>query len=91
MQVAAFQADAHVLGRAGTYRSDVDPGARRPLPSIAQSFWSVTLLPSAQPLILGIAWTLRHEVTFYLIFCILLLNRTIGLFAFAIWFVLSVC
>lgn len=59
------------------------------LPSIAQSFWSVTLLPSAQPLILGIAWTLRHEVTFYLIFCILLLNRTIGLFAFAIWFVLS--
>jgi len=32
------------------------------------------------------SWTLFHEVLFYLFFCLLLLNRTLGAFLFFLWF-----
>ena len=60
-------------------------GGRRGLPSLAELAWSISLLPSNSDLILGIAWTLRHEVTFYALFCILILNRTAGLAIFVLW------
>jgi exopolysaccharide production protein ExoZ len=60
-------------------------GFGRRLPSFAQLAWSVSLLPSNSVLILDIAWTLRHEIVFYAIFCVLILNRRAGIAIFALW------
>ncbi len=46
---------------------------------------SVLLLPRLQEPILGVAWTLRHELLFYGLFGLLLLNRALGVAAFAAW------
>ena len=46
---------------------------------------SIFLLPRLQDPILGVAWTLRHEVLFYLLFGMLLLNRTAGRLVLALW------
>lgn len=35
---------------------------------------------------LGVAWTLRHEILFYLIFAMAILNRRVGIAVFGIWF-----
>jgi peptidoglycan/LPS O-acetylase OafA/YrhL len=55
------------------------------MPSFAQLAWSVSLLPSNEELILPIAWTLRHEIVFYALFCILILNRKLGTAIFGLW------
>jgi peptidoglycan/LPS O-acetylase OafA/YrhL len=54
-------------------------------PSFADLFWSATLLPSNHPLILGIAWTLRFEVLFYIVFGVLIMNRKAGLIISTAW------
>ncbi len=48
---------------------------------------SVLLLPqpSAQP-ILPVSWTMSLEIVFYLAFAVLVLNRTLGLILFGLWF-----
>lgn len=44
------------------------------------------LLPSNQSLPVIVAWTLQYEVAFYAIFAVLIVNRRLGLLAFAVWF-----
>ncbi len=39
---------------------------------------SFTLLPLGQTLLIGVAWTLEHEVVFYVLFGLAILNRTAG-------------
>ncbi len=60
-------------------------GGRRELPSFAELSWSISLLPSNSDLILGVAWTLRHEIVFYALFCILILNRVGGIAVLGLW------
>jgi len=52
--------------------------------------WSLFLLPSNKPLIIGVAWTLRCEIFFYLVFCILIFNKRIGIFAILAWLFLTI-
>jgi exopolysaccharide production protein ExoZ len=49
--------------------------------------WQALLLPSDQPMALGIAWTLRFEALFYAMFWVLILNRRIGLGLMLLWFI----
>jgi exopolysaccharide production protein ExoZ len=56
------------------------------LPSFSDLAWSITLLPSNSALILDIAWTLRHEIVFYALFCTLILNPVAGIAIFGLWF-----
>lgn len=57
------------------------------LPSVLRTFLSSLLLPGHKP-ILPVAWTLQHEILFYAIFAILILNKRIGAGAVILWFVL---
>ncbi len=52
--------------------------------------WSLFLLPSNKPLIIGVAWTLRCEIFFYIVFCTLIFNKRIGLFFIFSWLVLTI-
>jgi peptidoglycan/LPS O-acetylase OafA/YrhL len=47
------------------------------------------LLPGKVPLI-AVAWTLRHELLFYLIFLVAILNSRIGLCLFGLWLAIIV-
>ena len=40
---------------------------------------------TAEPMLVGIGWTLRFELAFYLVFGILILNRRLGLFLMVSW------
>jgi exopolysaccharide production protein ExoZ len=51
---------------------------------------SALLLPSDREPLLGIAWTLQHEVVFYALFCVLILHRAAGIAVFALWGLLIV-
>lgn len=51
---------------------------------------SFLLLPSPDPRILGVSWTLVHEIFFYLIFILFILNKKIGAFTFSIWALLMI-
>jgi peptidoglycan/LPS O-acetylase OafA/YrhL len=55
-------------------------------PSLRDLFWSVSLIPSNNTLILDIAWTLRFEVLFYAVFCVLIASRAAGTLLLACWF-----
>jgi peptidoglycan/LPS O-acetylase OafA/YrhL len=46
---------------------------------------SLLLLPDAQPPALSVAWTLIHEVLFYLIFCLFFISNRIFLIFVAAW------
>lgn len=59
-------------------------------PSEQTVLWSITLLPANTNLIMGIAWTLRLEVFFYMYFAVLITNLRIGLVLLAAWLVLVV-
>jgi len=54
-------------------------------PSLANLAFSASLLPSNQEMVLDIAWTLRFEVLFYTLFCVLIVSRTVGLVVMAVW------
>ena len=49
-------------------------------------FASITLLPEMHWPILDVGWSLRHEMLFYLLFSIVILNRSAGIFVFGCWF-----
>jgi peptidoglycan/LPS O-acetylase OafA/YrhL len=57
-----------------------------PTPSPARLFWSATLLPSGESLIVDVAWTLQFELVFYAFFCVLIAHRRLGLGLLAVWF-----
>ncbi len=46
---------------------------------------SILLLPEAADPILGVAWSLRHEMVFYAIFSLVILNRRLGVAALGVW------
>lgn len=48
-------------------------------------FYSLLLIPQKHAPHLSIAWTLTHEMLFYLIFCIIILNRNAGKLLFCVW------
>lgn len=47
---------------------------------------SILLLPTPDFPHLGVAWTLRHEVLFYILFAAVLVNRAFGLLVLSAWF-----
>lgn len=51
---------------------------------------SLLLLPSAAPPALSVAWTLIHELMFYIIFCLFFISNRIFLIFVSVW-VLAVC
>jgi peptidoglycan/LPS O-acetylase OafA/YrhL len=60
-------------------------GARTGLPDPWQLGLDALLAPTANPMV-EIAWTLQHEMLFYLVFAVLILHRGAGLALFALWF-----
>lgn len=46
---------------------------------------SATLLPVSRDPLLGVAWTLQHEMLFYGAFALLLIHRALGLSCLALW------
>ncbi len=51
---------------------------------------STLLLPTFDWPIVGVAWTLQHEVVFYAAFATLILSRPLGIGVVAMWFVLLI-
>lgn len=51
----------------------------------ARLLLSLALLPQHTEPVLAVAWTLQHEMLFYLAFALLILNRSIGVAVLAIW------
>lgn len=47
--------------------------------------WSASLLPTAQEPLLGIAWTLQHELLFYMLFALLIFSRQLGVALLLLW------
>ncbi|WP_108223461.1 acyltransferase family protein [Cereibacter johrii] len=43
------------------------------------------LIPAPQGPLLSVAWTLKHEILFYLVFVLFILKREIGFAVFALW------
>jgi exopolysaccharide production protein ExoZ len=61
--------------------------------TIAAILKSLTLFPAGEAggiLILAVAWTLAHEIVFYTIFGLAILNRRVGRVALIAWFALLV-
>ena len=58
-----------------------DPWMREPQAIIS----SILLVPYPNGAILGVAWTLSYEVTFYAIFGLIIFNKRLGLSLFALW------
>jgi peptidoglycan/LPS O-acetylase OafA/YrhL len=48
------------------------------------------LLPQHQAPLLGVAWTLQHELLFYLVFGVAILNRRLGIALFGGWLLVMV-
>lgn len=51
-------------------------------------FLAVSLLPTAADPLVGVAWTLQHEMAFYGLFALLILHRSLGIAAFLLWLAL---
>ena len=47
----------------------------------------IFLLPAAHPPIVGVAWTLSHELLFYAVFSTLLVSRKVGILVLSAWLV----
>ena len=60
-------------------------GGGHGLPPLIDVAWSALLLPSHAEPLLGIAWTLQFEIVFYTIFCIVIVNRMLGVTVLALW------
>jgi exopolysaccharide production protein ExoZ len=67
----------------------VSPTADRAEQQIGNIVTSVFLLPWPNEPILSVAWTLKHEVMFYLLFGLLLINRRLGQVALGAWGLLT--
>ena len=61
-----------------------------PFPQAGPVFLSFSLLPTVEPPVDALAWTLQQEMLFYTIFALLILNWRLGRFAFAVWFIFLV-
>ncbi len=59
--------------------------AHQVMPSLTTFVVSFFLFPVAVEPIIGVAWTLQHEVTFYAIFLTLILNYALGVGVFLAW------
>lgn len=57
-------------------------GVQQRVPSIVSAF---AIAPGSHELLLAPEWTLRHEVLFYGVFSLLLINRMLGLAAITVW------
>ncbi|WP_419729317.1 acyltransferase family protein [Lichenicola sp.] len=64
--------------------------ARHPWPPWSVLVTSVLLLPLPGPLLVPVAWTLQHEMVFYALFAMLILDRRLGLALFGGWLLLIV-
>jgi len=64
---------------------------RHLLPPAANLIASVLLLPMPVDLSVSVAWSLQHEVAFYALFAVLIVNRNLGLLLLGGWFTLIVC
>lgn len=61
------------------------------LPTISSGFLQFFLFPiNVKELVIGVSWTLQYEMLFYLLFALLILNRTIGRIVFIFWFLVLV-
>jgi len=60
------------------------------MPGPLDLVWQASLLPSSGEMLLGIAWTLRFEVLFYLLFAVLIAHRRIGAALMGAWLVLAI-
>jgi exopolysaccharide production protein ExoZ len=54
-------------------------------PAFSALVQSALLIPSETEPLLGVAWTLQYEISFYAVFCLLLLHRAAGLLVFFLW------
>lgn len=63
-------------------------------PANARDPWalisSALLLPTSQPPILEVAWTLRHEMLFYLVFLSIIFNKKFGIVLLCAWQILCI-
>lgn len=62
--------------------------ARSALPSPAEVAWAAALLPTRGEPMVGVAWTLQHEIIFYGVFAVLILNLRAGMILLGLWLVL---
>lgn len=47
--------------------------------------WAATLLPTRGEPLVGVAWTLQHEIIFYAIFAVLIMHRRFGMILLGSW------
>lgn len=64
---------------------------KHPLPPSTNLISSVLLLPLSVDLSVPVAWSLQHEIVFYALFAMLIVNRDLGLMLLGGWFALIVC
>jgi exopolysaccharide production protein ExoZ len=64
---------------------ELKPAPYRPTIPLIRLATDALLLPNGYPPLLDPAWTLRHEMIFYGIFALALINRRIAVSAFALW------
>ena len=60
----------------------------RSMPETGFILYSLTLMPHAGDAIVGVSWTLQHEMLFYLIFAIAIIHAKLGAVIFVFWFLL---
>jgi len=59
--------------------------ARSALPSPLEVVWAAALLPTRGEPMVGVAWTLQHEIIFYGVFAVLILNLRVGAALLGLW------
>lgn len=59
--------------------------SHRPAPNTIDILINLTLLPTAYEPIVGVSWTLQHEVIFYAFFAVWIANRSAGELLFIVW------
>ena len=59
-------------------------------PSPFDVVWAALLLPTSGEPIVGVSWTLQHEVIFYVLFATLILHRRMGAAVLVAWFAVIV-
>lgn len=59
--------------------------ARSALPSPLEVAWAAALLPTAGEPMVGVAWTLQHEIVFYGVFAVLILHLRVGMALLGLW------
>lgn len=58
----------------------------RMVPGIAEIAWDGLLLPVLGDAIVGVSWTLRHEMLFYTFFGLCIVHRMLGRIILSVWF-----